>query len=469
MKQILQRSHLGKVAIGLWTASLGVGMAQGTPFRDVAPTLEDIRFLYLKGIVQGFPDGTFRGNRYLTRYQGAAMLYRAYLVFASDVAQRVRAALAEEEQVHLNEALVAINELKEGLEIVQRAMGEFPEVKATLEETRKNVESLAEELAQVTGQMVTREEIAGQIGDLVASVGALETLLQRGEQGLTALQTRVTALEAVLREFEQRTQAADAETNRRVFDLAGRVDQLEREKQERPRLRLGGLVGVSDGKPAGEIFASGEAGDVRLEGAVNQHGVQVQAQRGGLTLNHTQRAGLAESRIEYSLWHGISLRLGAGYGESAFATAAAVHAPDGGLIPGLVGKARVGIGFHQGEASRSMLQFRLGYRFGEVTPSLGFVRFQGPGAYSLLEARLDWQAGIGTLTGFYRAIAFPGAEPGSEYGLRLTTKGNPFFEVGVRGWSNTLPGEPGSFTFKYQSVLGTGTDFTLRIGYALEF
>ncbi|MEW5935419.1 MAG: S-layer homology domain-containing protein, partial [Bacillota bacterium] len=60
--------------------------------------LESIRFLYEKGIVQGYPDGTFRGREYMTRYQVAAMLYRTYLVFADDVAKRVREALAQDSQ-----------------------------------------------------------------------------------------------------------------------------------------------------------------------------------------------------------------------------------------------------------------------------------------------------------------------------------------------------------------------------------
>lgn len=93
-----KRWLLAKTAVSVWSASLGLALAQQAPFKDVPPTLEDIRFLYQKGIVQGYPDGTFRGREYMTRYQVAAMLYRAYLVFADDVAKRVRETLAQDSQ-----------------------------------------------------------------------------------------------------------------------------------------------------------------------------------------------------------------------------------------------------------------------------------------------------------------------------------------------------------------------------------
>ena len=441
-------------------------MAQQAPFTDVPPTLEDIRFLYQKGIVQGYPDGTFRGREYLTRYQAAAMLYRAYLVFADDVAKRVKEALTQDSQARLEEALSAIEELKEGLRIVQEALGDYPEVRASLEETRKNVEGLAEELAQVSSQMVTREEI----GDLIASVGSLENLIQRGEDGLKALQARVNVLEGALRDLEGRTQAAQGELNKKVFDLGGRVDALEKQGKNRPKLSVGGSVGLSDGGPDGEVFVQGEKEGVRLTGRANPDGVQVRAEGGGLTLEHVQKGGVSESRAGYRLFEGVALGLELGYGDSAFGVARLIHEPDGGLIPGVVAEAGVGAGFHQGSLSRNLLFARAGYRFGSVTPSLGYYRYQGEEPYSLLEGRLDWKADFGSLGGYYRLVAFPGSgNQGSEWGVRFTSSSNPFVELGVRGANGLVAGEPGSFSFRYQNATASRTDFTVRVGYRLEF
>ncbi|MGK0620098.1 S-layer homology domain-containing protein [Meiothermus cerbereus] len=428
--------------------------------------LESIRFLYEKGIVQGYPDGTFRGREYMTRYQVAAMLYRTYLVFADDVAKRVREALAQDSQARLEEALAAISDLQEALKIVQEALEDYPEVKAGLEETRKNVEGLAEELAQVSSQMVTREEI----GELLGSVGALENLIKRGEADLRTLQARVNALEQVIRDLEGRTQAAQGELNKKVFDLGGRVDTLEKKGKNAPRLTIGGSVGLSDGQPDGEVFVQGEANGVRLTGRLSQAGVQVRAEQDGLALEHRSQNGVQESRGDLKAFEGVALKLSAGYGDSAFGVASVVHEPDGGLVPGLVAEGGVGAGFHEGNLSRNLLFARVGYRFGNLTPTVGYWRYQGEEPYSLLEGRLDWKADFGSLGGYYRLVAFPGSgTQGSEWGVRFTSSSNPFVELGVRGVNGLVAGEPGSFSFRYQNANITATDLTLRVGYRLEF
>jgi chaperonin cofactor prefoldin len=432
----------------------------------VPANLESIRFLYEKGIVQGYPDGTFRGREYMTRYQVAAMLYRTYLVFADDVAKRVREALAQDSQARLEEALAAISDLQEALKIVQEALEDYPEVKAGLEETRKNVEGLAEELAQVSSQMVTREEI----GELLGSVGALENLIKRGEADLRTLQARVNALEQVIRDLEGRTQAAQGELNKKVFDLGGRVDTLEKKGKNAPRLTVGGSVGLSDGQPDGEVFVQGEANGVRLDGRLSQAGVQVRAEQGGLALEHRSQNGVQESRGDLKAFEGVALKLSAGYGDSAFGVASVVHEPDGGLVPGLVAEGGVGAGFHEGNLSRNLLFARVGYRFGNLTPTLGYYRYQGEEPYSLLEGRLDWKADFGSLGGYYRLVAFPGSgTQGSEWGVQFQSNSNPFLELGFKGVDGLVAGEPGSFSFRYQNATASRTDFTVRVGYKLGF
>ena len=458
--------QLAKVGFSVWSTSLGLALAQQAPFPDVPANLESIRFLYEKGIVQGYPDGTFRGRDYITRYQVAAMLYRTYLVFADDVAKRVQEALAQDAQARLEEALAAISDLQEALKIVQEALADYPEVRAGLEETRKNVEGLAEELAQVSSQMVTREEI----GELLGSVGALENLIRRGEADLRALQARVNALEQVIRDLEGRTQAAQGELNKKVFDLGGRVDALEKQGKNRPKLSVGGSVGLSDGGPEGEVFVQGEANGVRLTGRLSQAGVQVRAEQGGLALEHRSQNGVQESRGDLKAFEGVALKLSAGYGDSAFGVAAVVHEPDGGLVPGLVAEAGVGAGFHEGNLSRSLLYARVGYRFGNLTPTLGYYRYQGEEPYSLLEGRLEWKAEFGSLGGYYRLVAFPGSgSQGSEWGVRFQSSSNPFVELGFKGVDGLVAGEPGSFSFRYQNATASRTDFTVRVGYRLGF
>jgi hypothetical protein len=71
------KKRLVTLLAGLLTVlSMGFGLAQ---FSDVPAghwAKEAVEALAAKGIIAGFPDGTFRGNETLTRYQAALIIYR---------------------------------------------------------------------------------------------------------------------------------------------------------------------------------------------------------------------------------------------------------------------------------------------------------------------------------------------------------------------------------------------------------
>ncbi len=71
------KKRLVTLLAGLLTVlSMGFGLAQ---FSDVPAghwAKEAVEALAAKGIIVGFPDGTFRGNETLTRYQAALIIYR---------------------------------------------------------------------------------------------------------------------------------------------------------------------------------------------------------------------------------------------------------------------------------------------------------------------------------------------------------------------------------------------------------
>ncbi|HAR69313.1 MAG TPA: hypothetical protein DCR99_06695, partial [Thermus scotoductus] len=71
------KKRLVMLLAGLLTVlSMGFGLAQ---FSDVPAghwAKEAVEALAAKGLVIGFPDGTFRGNENLTRYQAALIIYR---------------------------------------------------------------------------------------------------------------------------------------------------------------------------------------------------------------------------------------------------------------------------------------------------------------------------------------------------------------------------------------------------------
>ncbi|MGC8905117.1 S-layer homology domain-containing protein, partial [Thermus sp.] len=71
------KKRLVTLLAGLLTVlSMGFGLAQ---FSDVPAghwAKEAVEAMVAKGIISGFPDGTFRGNQNLTRYQAALIIYR---------------------------------------------------------------------------------------------------------------------------------------------------------------------------------------------------------------------------------------------------------------------------------------------------------------------------------------------------------------------------------------------------------
>lgn len=462
-------------ALLVWTVGLGLGLGQSLPFRDVSPTLEGIRFLYERGIIQGYPDGTFRGEEYATREQVALMLYRAYLAFADDVARRVKDALAREGEARLEEALSAVQELREATGIVQEALKKVQEETSGLQEglalqgeeirtLRKEIEDLAEDLARLSSGSLSREEI----GDLISSVGALEGLIAKVERRLSSLEEKAKSLEEALKSLEGKVQASSGEVNKKVYDLTGRVDALEERLEKAPKLSLGVSVGLSEGKPEGAVDLRAEADGIRLLGRISPSRLKVRAEDGALSLTGVSREEGSEVRGEYRLFKGVGLALGAGYGDAPFGLAKVVHDAEGGLIPGLFLEAGGGIGFHEGNLSRNLLFLRGGFQFGGALPSIGYYRLRNEKPFSLLEGRLDWSLDIGLLEAFYRFVAFRTGERGGDLGVRFTSRSNPFVELGVRRANGVSFGEPASFTFPYLPTKEVRTAFTVRVGWMLD-
>jgi hypothetical protein len=66
-------------AIAMFTLTQAVSAQQLTEFKDVPPdhwAAPAVKELAAKGIMKGFPDGTFRGNQPVTRYELAVTLAR---------------------------------------------------------------------------------------------------------------------------------------------------------------------------------------------------------------------------------------------------------------------------------------------------------------------------------------------------------------------------------------------------------
>ncbi|HYE78439.1 MAG TPA: S-layer homology domain-containing protein, partial [bacterium] len=139
------RYSVSLLAAGLLMGAL-VAPASADPFSDV-PTdhwaYEAIEQLQAEGIVEGYPDGTFKGNRAFTRYEMAMVVARLYTKLS---------------QMPVGEAGLTQEDLDEYKAMIDSLMNEF-----------------RDELADLADRM---DALEGRVDDLEDRVGALERIRQ---------------------------------------------------------------------------------------------------------------------------------------------------------------------------------------------------------------------------------------------------------------------------------------------------
>jgi len=156
------------VAVGLLLVVAAAAAAQG-PFADVPPdhwAYEAVNSLQEKGIIQGYPDGTFGGKRAITRYEFAVAIARAIPVIIGMVPQAQKADLSD-----LEKRIKALEEAKPtptqppvdtsqmatkaDLENVRRLMDQFRDELAAL---GVDVDALKRDMAALTERVVAVEK-----------------------------------------------------------------------------------------------------------------------------------------------------------------------------------------------------------------------------------------------------------------------------------------------------------------------
>ncbi len=235
---------------GLLTVlSMGFGLAQ---FSDVPAghwAKEAVEALAAKGIIVGFPDGTYRGNETLTRYQAALIIYRLLQQIEEELKAKGESptmeAMAPEDLEALKNAVqelaaelaalgVRVSALEDSAatkEDIARLEAMIEELKAmpmpepgmdaaALQDLADRVEaaSIAADTALAQAQQLAEQlealaqDVEGVKGDLAAlgtqveanaqAIQALNELAVLLNQDVLALQDRVTALEKGLGELQ---------------------------------------------------------------------------------------------------------------------------------------------------------------------------------------------------------------------------------------------------------------------------
>ena len=266
------KKRLVTLLAGLLTVlSMGFGLAQ---FSDVPAghwAKEAVEALAAKGIIVGFPDGTFRGNETLTRYQAALIIYRLLQQIEEEMKAGGESPTMEAMSAEDLEALKnAVQELaaelaalgvrvsaledsaatKEDIARLEALIEELkaqpmPEVEpgmdqAALQDLLNRVEaaSIAADTALAQAQQLAEQlealaqDVEGVKGDVAAlstqveanaqAIQALNELAVLLNQDALALQDRVTALEKGAVTLENL-----AEVEASLEGLKGRLESVE--------------------------------------------------------------------------------------------------------------------------------------------------------------------------------------------------------------------------------------------------
>ncbi len=217
---------------GLLTVlGLGFGQAQ---FSDVPAghwAQEAVERIAALGIITGFPDGTFRGNQNLTRYQAALIIQRLLDVLQQQQGQG-QPALSEEDLTAIRNAvqelaaeLAALGVRVSALEDNAASKDDIARLEAALEELKNmKPESGLDEAA--LADLADRVEAASVAADTaLAQAQALAERLDAVEGDVAALKTQVEADADSIRALNELAVLL----NQDVLSLQDRVTALEKQ------------------------------------------------------------------------------------------------------------------------------------------------------------------------------------------------------------------------------------------------
>ena len=215
--------------------------------------------LVSRGVILGYPDGTFRGTQNLTRYEAAIIIARLLDQMRDG---ETPAGMTAEDMTALQNA---IQELAADLAALGVRVSDL-EANAVSKDDFARLEARIEEVAAAGGEQGATEALQGQIDDLTArvdeydalradvddnasSIAALNDLTVLLNQDILDLQDRVSAVEAAQADFVQRSdfdalggRVTTVETRVETVNnsLTGRIAALERNAfSVKPSLTIG--------------------------------------------------------------------------------------------------------------------------------------------------------------------------------------------------------------------------------------
>ena len=259
---------VGLLVVGL-LAVLSLSVASAAKFSDVPPghwAEEAVYKLADEGIILGFPDGTYRGNEFLTRYQAALLIYRLLerlrAEFKAGVDEETLAALRNAVQ-ELAAELASLGVRVSALEDNAATKGDVAKLQAAIEELKKmkpagvDMAALKDLEAKVEAAAVAADAAAAKAEAAMAAADSAKGLAEANADSIKALNELAVML------------------NQDVLGLQDRVAALEKEVVALKNAKPQGFAKASDLKALTE-YVQALSGDVAsLAGRIEETNARI--------------------------------------------------------------------------------------------------------------------------------------------------------------------------------------------------
>lgn len=236
------------LALALFVA---VGVLAAGMFPDVPKThwaYSYVEHLKDKGIVIGYPDGTFKGDRNITRYEEAAMISRLIGLLETEiVAPHIADVLRVLDAISLKlgATVQKVDELEKKVNALSTTSGEIASVKSQLSDLSKTVEMLKQtvnihdkdviKLYEAIANLqknceVKFAELSGADAAIVDRVAALEKAVSQLDEKVATVQKKLLALEPIKDILKDLTAKVTAQGERiaaaeaKIGDLSATLD-----------------------------------------------------------------------------------------------------------------------------------------------------------------------------------------------------------------------------------------------------
>ncbi len=204
----MNKSVWGRVVV---TFMLFVSVLLHGEYKDVPQShwaYEAVEKLTNVGIFSGFPDGTFRGNETVTRFQVAMLLYRLYSLFDSSLREIDSKVSSIQARFFDIPQQSQISDIKQSVEILKKEQNDLKSnFKSDIEELRASLNKLSQDLKKVS------EDLKGYVSALNKTNNSLNAVDQKVDKLSATQESLKTSLE---------------ELNNKYSNLSSRLETLEK-------------------------------------------------------------------------------------------------------------------------------------------------------------------------------------------------------------------------------------------------